>query len=134
VGGETGVKSTGETNAEGGSSCGGSCEGFTTSGIRSTQCSDASKDLGDLLSCIDGKLSGYGISKNSVILTSISDDHGLSKCRDNYSYQCKAGSNDPDCCFHMQGSCHYQADGSHAADIRTKDNILTSTQKADLEK
>lgn len=129
-----GCKSSGETNAEGGYSCGGSCQDFSPTGIKSTQCSDASPALVDLLDCIDGKLGSYpGLSKSDIILTSISDDHGLSKCRDNYSYQCSAGSSDPNCCFHTQGSCHYRADGSHAVDIRTKDNTLTASQISDLE-
>ena len=117
-----GCKSTGETNAEGGSSCGGSCEGFDPTNIKSNQCSDASPSLTKLLDCMKDDMGNFDLAQSDIKLTSISDDHGLSKCRDNYSYQCPKGSNDPDCCFHTQGSCHYgggtHTDGSYAVDIR----------------
>ncbi|MFH1610358.1 MAG: hypothetical protein ABIA91_00520 [Patescibacteria group bacterium] len=117
-----GCKSTGETNAEGGSSCGGSCEDFSPTNIKSSQCSDASPSLSKLLECMKDNMGSYGLGSADIKLTSISDDHGLSKCRDNYSYQCPAGSKDPDCCFHTRGSCHYgggtHTDGSYATDIR----------------
>ena len=133
-----GCKSSDETDAiGGGSSCGGDCVGFEISGIKNSQCMDASQDLVTLLSCMSTNVSSFSpsLKKSDIIITSISDDHGISRCRDNYSYQCPDdASNDLICCYHTQGSCHYghdHTDGSYAADLRTK--TLTTSQISSLQ-
>ncbi|MFH1456780.1 MAG: hypothetical protein ABIF17_01545 [Patescibacteria group bacterium] len=126
-----GCKSLGEDNAIGGEGCGGDCKGFQpASNIKNSQCFDASPALMVLLECMGNKLNQQPASyphlkKSDIVLTSISDDNGLSRCRDNYSKP-------P--CFHTNGSCHYghgNKDGSYAADIRSK--TLSSEQRAELE-
>ncbi|MBU4360474.1 pilin [Candidatus Parcubacteria bacterium] len=103
-----------------GISCNGSCVNFATSGINPSQCSDASLDLVNLLKCIDYQLNvnstRYGsFKKSDIVITSISDDNGLARCRDNYIQP-------P--CFHKNNSCHYgggtKKDGSYAVDIRSR--------------
>jgi len=132
-----GCKSSWESNATGGSGCGGDCVGFSVSGIKNSQCMDASQDLVTLLSCMSTNVSSFSpsLKKSDIIITSISDDHGISRCRDNYSYQCPDdASNDLICCYHTQGSCHYghdHTDGSYAADLRTK--TLTTSQISSLQ-
>jgi len=123
-----GCKSAWESGDE--ISCGGSCVGFDTSGIKEEQCYDASTALVNLFKCMDYQLRTYpqryaGLQKKDIILTSISDDNGLKFCRKHYSKP-------P--CFHMQNSCHYghgKNDGSYAADIRSY--TLNGTQRKSLE-
>ena len=74
-------------------SCGGSCGGFSTSGIKGSQCSDASPSLTTFLKAFWLRAKPYNPK-----ITSISDDSGLNRCRDNYSKP-------P--CAHKNGSCHY---------------------------
>lgn len=101
---------------EGGISCGGSCAGITTSGINSQQCSDASPALEDLLTClIQGVNNSQVLDPSDLIITSISQDVGLARCRDNW---------DDATCVHTRNSCHYggpskNIDGSYAADLRS---------------
>jgi len=135
-----GCKSSDETDAiGGGSSCGGDCVGFEISGIKNSQCMDASESLVKLLKCINDDVSSYGpLTKSDIIITSISDDHGISQCRDNYSYQCPDDTmNDEKCCYHTQGSCHYghgKNDGSYAIDIRLFPNDDVGIGKEKKEK
>jgi hypothetical protein len=104
-----------------GSGCGGDCGGFSTANIRSTQCGDASQSLTTLFRCMSNGFGDYvGLDKDDIKLTSVSDDKGLSNCRDNYNSSCA----------HMETSCHYKSDGSHAADIRN--STLTDTQQSNL--
>ncbi|MFA6467011.1 MAG: pilin [Patescibacteria group bacterium] len=101
---------------EGGTSCGGNCAGFTTSGIKPEQCSDASPSLVALLACLK---TGVDVSPvlnpSDIIITSISQDVGLATCRDNWLASV---------CVHARRSCHYggpsvHLDGSYAADLRS---------------
>ncbi len=104
-----------------GKSCSNTCLGFTLSDIDYRQCADASPALIDFLNQIKNKLSQqpnkyFGLTLNDIIITSISDDHGLKTCRDENN----------SACFHRSGgknnSCHYglgQTDGSYAIDIRS---------------
>ncbi|NMC51479.1 hypothetical protein GYA54_01975 [Candidatus Kuenenbacteria bacterium] len=114
-----GCKSSWEDGTESG--CRGNCAGITTGGIKADQCQDASPALVELLNCFRSKIDE---EKNkdpnfsfSLIITSISDDDGIKKCRTAY-VPCPSGSNGQGCCDHTQNSCHYQLDGSHAADFR----------------
>ena len=87
------------------------------------QCSDASRDLKTLLSCVDGKLG------NSVQISSISDGNGGINCWSKYNTQCpKSGGTG--CCFHVRTSCHYGGtcnDGSHAVDFSAKGSSASSS-------
>lgn len=101
---------------EGGRSCGGSCGGIVTSGINPQQCSDVSPSLEDLLVCLNDKVDNSPIlDADDLIITSISQDVGLARCRDNW---------DDATCVHVKNSCHYggpaqNRDGSYAADLRS---------------
>lgn len=106
----TGCKSAWESGTQPG--CGGDCGGIPTSGIDSRQCQDANQDLKSLLQCIKSKESS--LSGMSLIITSISDDEGINRCRENWAKP-------P--CSHTRGSCHYggpskNQNGSYAADFR----------------
>lgn len=98
-------------------SCGGSCMGFQLVTSES-QCSDASPALVNFLTCLDKELKEKPVkysplTKEQIVLTSISDDAGLKKCRDNYSQP-------P--CIHKNNSCHYghgETNGSYAIDVRS---------------
>lgn len=101
---------------EGGVSCGGSCVGISTSGIKPEQCFDASPSLEALLTCLmAGVDDSVALSPSDIIITSISQDVGLAVCRDHWSASI---------CVHTRGSCHYggpsvNLDGSYAADLRS---------------
>ena len=126
-----------------GISCGGNCGGIQTSGISSTQCSDASikkpgstvNKLTELLTCINNKKNSYtvlvdgeiiNLADKDLIITSISDDNGLNNCRESYVRQCDQENNIiTNCCWHTKNSCHYggplkNMDGSYAADFRSR--------------
>lgn len=82
------------------------------------QCSDASPDLVNLISCVYQKMNG------NVQISSISDSNGGVTCyKDHPNWpQCTT---DPqsNCCYHSKGSCHYGGtclDGSHAVDFSYK--------------
>lgn len=98
---------------------GGTCAGFQTAGIKTSQCADVSPALHKLLSCMQALIAdgftGNNLKTNDIIITSISDDAGLIECRDFWT--------DPKCA-HTKKSCHYggpfkYTDGSYAADIRS---------------
>lgn len=115
-----GCKSAWEAGTKPG--CGGNCGSITTSGIRSDQCQDASKDLITLLVCFRAKIAEEKARDASfnfpLSITSISDDNGLSFCRDTSPFPRRCSSSgDTNCCWHTQNSCHYKTDGSHAADF-----------------
>lgn len=111
-----------------GVSCGGNCGVFKTSGIKKSQCSDASPSLTKLFYNMNVLLqSGFGgnvLKAEDIIITSISDDNGLNYCRNSYPRQCDPDNNIiTNCCWHTKNSCHYggplkNLDGSYAADIR----------------
>ena len=82
----------------------------------SSQCSDASSQLSDLLVCINNKLPG------KVQISSISDGNGGVNCYvNNPSWGQCSSSGGSSCCYHKQGSCHYGgsscAGASYAADF-----------------
>ncbi len=99
------------------------CGGISTSGIKPTQCRDASVKTGtvnkltELLTCMKKEKNNYPLLINKdLIITSISDDTGLNFCRST-TY-----SRPP--CAHTNSSCHYggpfkYTDGSYAADFRS---------------
>lgn len=105
--------------------CGGNLVGFVISGINPLQSQDASPALVTFLTNMDTQLHNYptrygSLTKSMLIITSVSDDHGLSYCRDYYSHQCTS-SYETNCCYHTQNSCHYghgATDGSYALDFR----------------
>ncbi|MDD5290063.1 MAG: pilin [Patescibacteria group bacterium] len=107
---------------------GNSCLGFQIFGIKSSQCQDVSPSLAKFLAKIYDKLpktiNNVTLSVSDIIITSISDNHGLVTCRDHYLGQCPNDNKDHDgdsCCYHANGSCHYgnnKKDGSYAIDIQ----------------
>lgn len=106
----------------------GTCQGISTQSGIDKQCSDVSPALSGLLACMKDKLpSGAQIS-------SISDGNGGLSCyTDNSSWGQCSGSTQTSCCFHKKGSCHYGGtctDGSHAADISTKNASGTEITNA----
>ncbi len=108
---------------EGGLPCGGNCGEITgigaipTDGIKPAQCQDASPALTKFLICMNSPVNrkevGLEKEKWDFVITSISDDDGLQKCRESY---------DANICAHEQGSLHYGGGtsvyGSYAADFR----------------
>jgi len=93
-------------------SCLGACRGIQTGGIKSWQCQDASLILSLFFGCLTRNKEDY-IKSWELIITSISDDRGLARCRDSY---------DSKICSHEENSAHYgggtKMDGSYAADFR----------------
>ncbi|PIW94453.1 MAG: hypothetical protein COZ86_00955 [Candidatus Moranbacteria bacterium CG_4_8_14_3_um_filter_41_13] len=69
----------------------GTCGGYSVSGISSSQCSDASSALNDLLKCM------YDKNPNTRV-NSISDSAGFTRCKTNWV---------KGICAHAQTSCHY---------------------------
>jgi hypothetical protein len=134
-GDDGGCKSSWETSYGTGGSCNGdpNCVGFTTEGIKREQCKDASANLVSLFTCMDNGLRNnpnLHLIKSDIIITSISDDAGLLRCRTNFA-------NPP--CAHGGAtvtygqSCHYglgQTNGSYAMDIRSTN--LDSTKATEL--
>ncbi len=132
---EVGCVSEWENNSD--NTCGGKedCFGFDVIPYEA-QCKDMSPSLQAMLSCIDGKLTDLFdqatppdtppiIEKEDVIITSISDNTGLGKCRDSWDNSC----------IHEEGSCHYggsvpQINGSYAMDFRWID--LDAQQRDEL--
>ncbi len=105
--------------------CGGNLAGFATANINPLQSQDASPALVIFLmrmrSTFDSNPTNYlPLTINDIIITSVSDDHGLSYCRDSYPTQC-VSPNTTNCCYHMRNSCHYghgATNGSYALDFR----------------
>jgi len=122
-----------------GISCGGNCGGIPlANNVKSTQCDDASikkagstvDKLTELLTCMNKHKNDYPLLVNKdLIITSISDDNGLSYCRDSYTRKCDQDNNiTTNCCWHTKNSCHYggplkYTDGSYAADFRSRSNV-----------
>lgn len=75
------------------------CGGYSVSGINSSQCSDASQGLSDILQCMNNKFPG-------TKLTSISDSAGFSTCKNNWN---------DSACAHSKTSCHYGGGASKTA-------------------
>lgn len=75
------------------------CGGYPVNGINSSQCSDASQPLSDILNCMYAK---YPNTK----INSISDSAGFSACKNSWS-----GST----CAHAAKSCHYGGGSSKTA-------------------
>jgi hypothetical protein len=87
----------------------GSCAGLATQTGISSQCSEASSQLSNMLSCIAGKLP-------SAVITSISDSKGYLNC---------TPGNWTSSCAHSKYSCHYGGKTctngkSYAVDISTR--------------
>jgi hypothetical protein len=79
------------------------------------QCSDASPDLVNLMSCVYQKMNG------NVQVSSISDGNGGLHCyQDHPSWSQCPPAGGTNCCFHSKTSCHYGgtcSDGSHGIDF-----------------
>ncbi len=82
------------------------------------QCSDASPDLVNLMSCVYQKMGG------NVQISSISDGNGGVNCyKDHPAWPKCPPSGGTNCCYHAKTSCHYGgtcSDGSHAVDFSYK--------------
>ncbi len=100
------------SEGEGLPSCEGSCGGIETAGIKSSQCQDASPTLTLFLQCLF-LYNQVAENRLQLIITSISDDAGLAKCRDSFN---------SNICAHERNSAHYgygtEINGSYAADFR----------------
>ena len=134
----TGFSDDGGCDSKSGKTCGGSCGGFNITGIATFQCSDASTSLKNFLEDLKGalpKTSGSDtLSASDILITSVSDNHGLLVCRgNNYFVQCPQDGKNHDnvsCCYHTKNSCHYgndKTDGSYAIDVRS--TALSDAQK-----
>ncbi len=92
----------------------GYCCGLRMSGIKPSQCADASDSLKQILQCIYQKAS-EATDVQQFKITSISDDDGFIRCQTNYNSSV---------CDHTRNSCHYggpnKASKSMAADFSSQ--------------